>query len=176
MNAGFVSEGVSAYHRFVRRDLRAGDFGEHAAGGEELLEIDIGGDPEALFAHRQSNDYFLERGVAGAFAYAIDGAFDLADACADCCERVGYRHAEVVVAMGAEGDALGIAEIFAYAQEHGSIFLGHCVTYRVRQIQRGGAGVDSYAADLAEEVDVRAPGVFGGEFDLGYVLAAIGES
>ena len=38
MDASFVSEGVRAYDRFVGRDLRAGDFREHAAGGEELLE------------------------------------------------------------------------------------------------------------------------------------------
>ena len=52
MDARFMSEGVRAHDGLVRRYLRTGDFGEQAAGREKLIELDVGGYAEALFAYR----------------------------------------------------------------------------------------------------------------------------
>src|SRR5580658_10400810 len=172
VDARFVGEGVGAYDRFVGRDLRAGDFGEHAAGGEQVLEIDIRGYAEAFLAYGQRYDYFFQRSVAGPLADSVDGAFDLADAGAHRGQGVSNRHTEVVVTVSAQRDSLRIAEVFADAGEHRAVFFGHGIANRVGEIQRGGSRVDRYAANLAQEVDVRAAGVFGGEFHFADVLAA----
>ncbi len=45
---------------------------------------------------------FFERGVAGALADAVDGAFDLPRAAAHAGQRIRHRHAEIVMAMHRE--------------------------------------------------------------------------
>ena len=172
VDAGFVSESVGADDGFVRGDLRSGDFGEHAARGEQLLHFDVGGDAEAFFSDGEGDGDFFKGGVAGAFADAVDGAFNLADAGADCGKRVGDGHAEVVVAMGAESDALLVSEAFAHAPEHGAVFFGDGVADGVGEIEDGSAGFYGYFANFTEKVEVGAAGVFGGEFDFGDAVAA----
>ena len=54
---------------------------------------------EKLLARLDRHHDFLERAVAGAFADAVDRAFDLAGTGMHGGEAVGDRHAEVVVAM-----------------------------------------------------------------------------
>ena len=50
----------------------------------------------------------FERGVAGPLADAVDGAFDLPRAGVDAGQRVGHRHAEIVVAVHREARLVGV--------------------------------------------------------------------
>ncbi len=61
---------------------------------------------------------FFERGVAGALADAVDGAFDLADAGFDGGDGVGDGEAEVVVAVGGEDDVFDAGDAGADHAEH----------------------------------------------------------
>ena len=61
----------------------------------------------------------FERGVAGAFADAVDGALDLAGSGFDASEVVGYSQAEVVVAVGGEDDVFDAGDAGADHEEDG---------------------------------------------------------
>src|SRR6267378_3513614 len=173
MNSRFVRERIGAHDGFVRRDLGPRDFREHAACGEELFEQDSRCDTEAFFAHREGDYNLFKRCVSRALADSVDGAFNLADSRANGRERVGNRHAQVVVTMRAERYAIWIAEVFTHFGEHRAIFFRHCITNCIGQIQNCRAGIHSGAAHLAKEVDVGSSGVFGGEFHFAHVLATI---
>ena len=53
----------------------------------------------------QGHDQLFQGGVSGALANAVDGALDLARTGFDGGQRVGYSHAEIVMAVG--GDDVG---------------------------------------------------------------------
>ena len=60
---------------------------------------------QLVAADGEDGGELFEGGVAGAFADAVDGALDLADAGFDGGDGVGDGEAEVVVAVGGEDDA-----------------------------------------------------------------------
>src|SRR5436305_15251924 len=57
---------------------------------------------EEITPRFEGHGYFLEGGIAGALADAIDGAFNLTGAGADCGEGVGDRQPQVIMAMHAD--------------------------------------------------------------------------
>ncbi len=67
---------------------------------DELFGVDAGGVGVDVAAGFEGHDDFFEGGVAGAFADAVDGAFDLTGAALDGGEGIGDGEAEVVVARG----------------------------------------------------------------------------
>src|ERR1041384_2622345 len=80
VDAGGVGERVRPDHRLVRlhhepRDLRHQARRRHDMGG-----IDLRVQVEEILPRPHRHDDFLERGVAGALAQAVDGALDLARA------------------------------------------------------------------------------------------------
>ena len=63
---------------------------------------------EEVVARPQRHHDFFQRAIAGAFADAVDGAFDLPRARDHGGEAVGHRQAEIVVAMHAESRTLSM--------------------------------------------------------------------
>ena len=151
---------------FIRSDDRAGDFAQQAAGFIQFLQIEFRGDAKTILAHGECDRDLLKRGVPGAFTDAVNRAFDLADARANRGQRIGDRKAEVVMAMRAQGDVPGIAEVLADLQKHRAVLFRHGVSDGVRQIQHGGAVFNGNLASLAEKLNLGSAGVFGGKFDL----------
>jgi len=92
----------------------------------------------------------------------------LADARTNGRERVGNRHAQVVVTMRAERYAIWIAEVFAHFGEH-----RHILPALHNQPYRADSGLSrrhhSGAAHLAKEVDIGLSGV-SREFHFAHVL------
>ena len=75
----------------------------------EFFQVEFGSHAKTILAHGERDGDFFERGVSGAFTDAVDGAFDLAHTRANRGQRVGDGEAEVVMAMGAQHDVLGVA-------------------------------------------------------------------
>ena len=99
------AKALAADDGLVGRGAEADAFGEHLAGGVELLHDDVVRVGQLVAADHESGGDLFESGVAGALADAVDGALDLARAGLDAGEGVGDGHAEVVMAMGGEDDA-----------------------------------------------------------------------
>ncbi len=121
------------------------------------------------------HDDFFEGGIAGAFADAVDGAFDLAGAALNAGEGVGDGEAEVVVAVGGEEDILGAGDVGDEVFEHGAVFGGGGEADGVGAVDGGSAGFDGGVDDFGEVVEFGARGVFGGEFDIVNVGAGEGD-
>ena len=135
------------------------------------VELDVVPVRDLVVADPHRHHDFLERGVAGALADAVDGALDLPRAGADAGERVGDRHAEIIVAVHGEARLVGVRHGLAKPLEHVEIFFGYRVAHGVREIDRGGAGVDRGFDAAAEKVELGAGGVFSGPLDVVDVIA-----
>ena len=110
------------------------------------------GQPVAPDAER--HDQFLERGVAGALADAVDRALDLARAALDRGDAVRDGEAEIVVAVRAEDDAVGVRDALPDVGEEGAGFVRRGVADRVRQVDRRGAFADDRLDDAAQEIGI----------------------
>ena len=95
---------------------------------------------QRLAPHVERHDDFLERGVAGPFADAVDRAFHLPRPGLNGRERVGDREAKVVVAVRRQRD--GVADTGPDPREHVRDVSRQRVADRVGQIDRRGAGLD----------------------------------
>ena len=73
-----------------------------------MVESIAGPERQHVVAHAHRHHDLFQRGIAGALADAVDGAFDLPRARLHAGERIGDRHAEIVVAMHREHRLVGI--------------------------------------------------------------------
>ena len=91
-------------------------------------------------ARAQRHDDLLQRGIAGALADAVDGAFHLAHAGPDGGERIGDRQAQIVVVVRGEDHLLGPRHPLAQHGEDAHHVLGQRIAHRIGDVDRGGAG------------------------------------
>src|SRR4051812_10638497 len=172
VDAGSMGEGVGADHRLVRLHHEAGDLRDEARGRHDLRRVDTDLEAEEILAGLERHHHFLERGVAGALAQAVDGAFDLARAAElDRGERVGYRHAEVIVAMDAPHRLVRVRYTLAQLADELAELLRHGVADRVRNVDGSGALLDHRFQHAAKEIDLRAAAVLRRELDVRAMLA-----
>ncbi len=171
MDAGTVREGVGAHHGLVRRNGDAEHVGDQAAGSVELARLDAGAYAEIVAARAERHHHFLERGVAGPFADAVDSALHLARAVANAGERVGHGQAQIVVAVDADDGPRDIRHILPDGANQRAELLRHGIARGVRNVDDGGAGVDDGLEHLEQVGRIGAAGVFGVELDVVGVLA-----
>ncbi len=100
-------------------------------------------------------------GVTGALADAVNGALDLSSSGGDGRHGVGNGHAEVVVAMGGDGDVLDSLDASADGCDQFAEFRGDGIADGVGDVERGGAGFHYRIEHLAEKFRVGAGGIFG---------------
>jgi len=115
-----------------------------------VLGVNAGVVGVGIGASLEDHDDLFERAVAGALSDAVDGALDLAGAGFYGGEGIGYREAEVVVAVYADDGA--IAERVGDAADQGSVFLRRGVAYRIRDVDGTGAGSDYGLRDFLQEI------------------------
>ena len=108
-----VRKRVAADHGLVGRNRDAEHVGHQAAGAVELARFDAGVHAEVIAARAEGHDDFLERGVAGPLADAVDGAFHLARAVLHAGQRIGHRQAQIVVAVDADGRPADVGHVLA---------------------------------------------------------------
>jgi hypothetical protein len=115
---------------------------------------------------------FLERAVAGTLAEAVDRALDLPRAAdLDAGERVGDRHAEVVVAMHRPDRLVGIRDLATQIGQELTVELGDGVADRVGDVDRRRALGDDGLEDAVEELRIGAIAVLGRELDVAAEVA-----
>ena len=113
MDAAFMAEGVLADDGLVVLDRKAGDVGHQLGGARQHGGVDVGGEGHDVLAHLQRHHDLFQRGIAGALADAVDGAFHLARARQHAGQRIGHRQAQIVMDMGGEDHLVGIGHALA---------------------------------------------------------------
>ncbi len=108
----------------------------------------------------------FEAGVAGPFADAVDGDFDLPCPVLHSRKRVCGRQAQVVVAVDAENDVLAAFHVLAQIADQLAELFGRGVADGVGDVQRRRAGPNGDGQHLDQELGVAAAGVFGAELDV----------
>ena len=109
MDSRAVRKRIRADHRLIRRHRNAQQVGDQAAGAIQLARVDVGVHAEVIGAGAQRHHDFFERRVPGPFADAVDGAFHLPGAVQHAGQRIGHGHAEIVMAVHADGRPLDAA-------------------------------------------------------------------
>ena len=180
MDAGLVREGVDADDRLVRRDRDAGAAADQRTGRADPLGADAGLVARVVVAPRAEGHHDLfERGVARALADAVDRDLDLPHARLDRGDRVGGRHAEVVVVVGAVDDLVGVRQalpdVLAHGGEHRRALVGQGVADGVGQVDRPRPGAYRHLDRPAEVVDVGAGGVHRRPLDVGDGVAGVAD-
>ena len=155
-----MAESVLAHDRLVVLDRKAGDVGDQLGSLGQHGGVDVGGEGHDVLAHFQRHHDLFQRGIAGAFADAVDGAFHLARACQHTGQRIGDRQSQIVMAMGGEGHFIRVGYAVAQHGDDFEIFLRRGVAHRVGNIDGGGAGMDRHFHAAAEEIRHRAGGIF----------------
>ena len=90
-------------------------------------------------------------------------------------ERVGDGQAEVVVAVHGDDHVLGTGRVLDDAGDKRAELVRHRVTDGVRDVERGGAGLDDGGEHLVEKFRVAAAGVLRRELDIRAQRARIGD-
>ncbi len=166
MDAGFVGEGVASDDGFVGLNRNTGNFAEQLTGGKKMLGGDTCLVRIAVMTYAHGHDDLFERGVSGALADAVDGAFNLTGSSGDGGHGVGDGHAEIVVTMGGDSDVLDSLDAAADGGDQFAEFRRDGIADGIRNIERSGAGFDYGVEYLAEEFGIGAGGVFGRKFDV----------
>src|SRR5438876_6319638 len=97
---------VGADDRLVGWDIDADARRDEARGAGQLASLDVGMNPEEWLACLERHHHLLQRGIAGALADAIDGAFRLSRSGAHSRQRVRHGESEIVVAVSGDRRAL----------------------------------------------------------------------
>ena len=166
VDAGLMGEGVGSDDSLVVRNGLADSHGEQAAGRIELRADDIAFEAVVVLAHGQVHGHFLERRVAGAFAYAAQGDFGLTGAHAQGGKGVGHAQSEIVMTVNGEDGFVRTGGVLDDIFDELGKFVRLGVSHGVRQIDGRGSGADGGAAGPAEEVLVRAGGVLAGKLHI----------
>ncbi len=99
--------------------------------------------------------------IARPFADAVDRAFDLTRAGLDSRQRIGRRHAEIVVAVGRQRDVFAAGDMVQDAREQRPVFFRRHIAGRIRDIDDGRAGFDDGFNDAVQILRVGPSAVFG---------------
>jgi hypothetical protein len=111
----------------------------------------------------------------GALADPVDRTLDLARAGGQARERVRDREPEVVVTVDGDHDVLQLGHEAVELAKDLRVLVGHRVSDRVGDVDRGRALVDRRLHDLCHELDVGATGVLRRELDVVAVLLGMSD-
>jgi len=84
MDTGLVGKGVGTHDSLVALDFHAGNFGDQTRRAINLACVDARFQTIKILTRVEIHDDLLQRGIAGAFADAVDGALHLAGTIAQC--------------------------------------------------------------------------------------------
>ncbi len=109
----------------------------------------------------EGHHHLFERGVAGAFADAVDGHFGLTGTVDHTGYGVGRGHSEVVVAVGGNDHLVDALHVVDQIFDLGTEFRGEAVAGGVGDVYDCGTGADNGFDHAGEIFIVGASGVFG---------------
>ena len=166
VNAGFMSEGVRPHDRLVARRMGVGRLAQGPARRHDLTGVDAGRQVEHVPAGADRHDGVLQRAIARPFAYAIDRALDLTGAAAHGGQRVGDRHAQIIMTMSGEDHVRPSGDLVAEVLEQLVDLIRRRIAHRVWHVECGRPRFGGDGERFDQEAPLGADGVLGGEFHI----------
>ena len=157
VDARFMGKGVFADDRFVKLYREAGNRGDAARDVHDLGRIDASGEGHNVVADLHRHHDLFQRRIARAFAQAVDGALNLPRAAFDSRQRVGRRHAQIIMAMGGENHLIRARDLGDQPTDQLGGFVRGGIANRVGNVDGGRPGLDRNL-DHAGEVIPLGPG------------------
>src|SRR6059036_103236 len=161
-----VSECILTDDRLIHLYLFTGKLAKQLAGAIQLLRLHAGRDVVIALSRIQRHNDLFQRRVSGTLADPVDRAFDLAGAILNCGKTVGNRQSQIVVAVRADRDAIGILQALPQCTNELSIFRRRLITNRIRHVDNRRARINHRIEDRTHVIDFRAAGILGRKFDL----------
>ena len=162
MNSRRVGEGVASDDRLVRLNGHIHQARHQMRGFGDQLRIDPRVDIDfAVTAQR--HHHLFERGVAGAFADAVDRHLGLSGAVENSAQRIGRGHSQIVVAVGGDNGLVDVGNVVHEIFDFRAVLLRQAVACRVGNVDHRGAGADNRFDHAGEVFGIGASGVLGVE-------------
>ena len=166
MNARLMLERIDADDRLVGLHRKAGDRRDQAGCLGDVFGDDPGLHRHDVAAGLDRHDDLFHRGIAGALADAVDGAFHLARTGLDRTKTVGNREAQIVVAMHRDHRLVDVRHtVLDHADEIREL-LGIGVADGVRDVDGGGASGDRAFDTTTKEIMLGPRAVLTGPLDV----------
>ena len=127
-----------------------------------MRSVDIQVQAEIVAPGLECHHDFFERTIPGPLSQSIDRAFNLpspADLYAS--QRVGNRHAEVIVAMHRPDCLVRVGYAFAQGRDEVAVQLRNRIADRIRNIDSSRAFLDDSLDNSAEKIHVGAVAILG---------------
>ncbi len=131
---------------------KAGNSGNQTRCVHDLGGINARGEREGIVTGVDRHHDFFECGVTGTFAEAIDRAFDLTRPCIDRRDRVGNRHAQIVVAVNRQDRLVDVRHAVKQHGHQFGIFGRRGVSNRIGDVDGGRTGINGRFDATAQEV------------------------
>mmetsp|Transcript_14932 Transcript_14932/g.56703 ORF Transcript_14932/g.56703 Transcript_14932/m.56703 type:complete len:387 (+) Transcript_14932:815-1975(+) len=184
VDAALVGEGVGADDCLVGLHHHARQRGHQTTGLGDLFLANVGDARRrvasvrlvhvVILAHVQGHHELLERGVASAFADAVDCALHLPSAAFDRGQEVGYCEAKIVVSVHADGHVLDAADVLPQAQNELLELLGRRVPHRVRHVDGRRPRLDRPRVHLVQELRIGPQRVLPAELHVVHEALGVG--
>ena len=175
MNTAFMRKGIFADNGFVELHRKARHRADPPRDVHDLFGVDTRVIRHDVIAHLEGHNDLFQCRIASPFAQSVDGALDLPRAAFDGRERVGRRHAQVVVAMGGKDHVVRAGHRFDQAADQVGGFNGGGVADRVGNVDRCCARFDRNFNNTAEVIPFSARGVHRRPLDVVAEVAGVGD-
>ena len=161
VDARLVAEGVGPHDGLVGLHHHPRQVGHQAAHLVELSGVHVGAQAEEVVAGPDAHHHLFQRGVARPLADAVDGALHLAGAGVDGGHAVGYRQAQVVVAVDGDDRLVDVGHVLLDAADERLELVGDGVAHGIGDVDGGGPGGDALLHQRVDVVGVGAGRVHG---------------
>ena len=129
-----------------------------------MRSVNAGFQTEQIMPYFQRHHDFFQAGIARTFAQTVDGAFDLACARLNRRQRIGHRHAQIVVAVARPDDFTAVRHAVDDGADAFIPRRGNRIAHGIGNVDGGGARFDNGRENLHQEIVFGTHGVFGGKF------------
>ena len=120
-----------------------------------------------------SHYHFFEGGVPCAFSQSVDRHFHLACSVLYCSDRIGGRHAQVVMAVGGDDRFVHIGYMIHQVGDFFAVFIRQAIACSVGNVYNRSSGFDDGFYHACQIFVFRTSGIFGIKFYVVHELTGI---
>ena len=166
MDAGFVQEAVGAGNRLHRRDFNAGNGADQFRGFIDFFGNDIGLGLIKILTRIQRHHHFFQRSITGALAETIHRHFDLRCARQHAGQRIGGRHAQIIMAVQGNVHLLHPAHVLLQITNQFKIFLRQSKAHGIWHVNHRRPRLDHRRIHLHQKIPIGARRILAGKLHI----------